>query len=136
MPSGAPVALFQSKVSLAEDYAGIVVERFKSRTELKPEEISDLTAKLELELLKDNQPATTNASVKLVTSGTRRLVVIDYTRPGLTVPERVRQYTYLIRTDVYRLTCYTALKMFDRYLGTCETVAESFKPAGEFKRKP
>lgn len=125
-PSGEPIAMFEQRRS----EAAFLVERFRSPVSLAPDEISELTADLEAGLLKEHQPAVTEVTVKIVNGVGRRVIVIDYTRPGLSEPERVRQYTFLMGNNVYRLSCFSLRRLFPNYLGVCESMSESFQPAG------
>ena len=54
-----------------------------------------------------------------------------YTRPGIDTRERVRQYSYPVGQDLYRITCMAVSTEFSKYESTCETVASSLKGSSE-----
>lgn len=111
--------------------AALVVERFRMKQSLAKDDITDLFATIENEFLKENQPKITDVSSKIVTQNGKRIVVIDYTRPGLVEKERVRQYSFPVGQSLYRITCAAVAKEFRKYEPTFGDVAESLKPAGE-----
>ena len=109
--------------------AAVVVERFRMRQKLQRDEVTDLFAQIEADVLKENQPRATDVVSKIVTENGRRLILIDYYRPGLDVREQVRQYSYPVGGDLYRITCMSVQKVFSRYESTFGNVASSLKPA-------
>src|SRR6185436_7566514 len=89
-PSGEPlVTLVQPKKE-----AAVVVERFRLTQSLAQDQITDVFVQIETDVLKENQPKITDVAAKIVTQGGKKVVVIDYSRPGLGERERVRQYSF------------------------------------------
>ena len=113
--------------------AAVVVERFRLKQPLAQDEITDLFAQIETDVLKENQPKVTDVAAKVATQGKRRLVLIDYTRPGLGERERVRQYSYPVAESLYRVTCMSLASQFAKYDATFAAVAESLKSADELE---
>jgi hypothetical protein len=111
--------------------AAVVVERYRMRVSLGRDQITDTFEKIETDLLKENQPRASDVASKTVTQNGRRLILIDYTRPGIDTRERVRQYSYPVGQDLYRITCMAVSTEFSRYESTCETVASSLKSSSE-----
>ena len=109
--------------------AALVVERFRMNQALAPDEITDLFAQIEADVLKEHQPKAADVTAKLVNAAGQRLIVIDYSRPGLSGPERARQYSFPVAQDLYRLTCSAVAAQFAKYDPVFTHVAESFKPA-------
>jgi hypothetical protein len=115
--------------------AAFVVERFRMRQKLERDEVTDLFAQIEAEVLKENQPRATDVASKIVTESNRRLILIDYLRPGLDVRERVRQYSYPVGGDLYRITCMAVQSEFTKYETIFGIVATSLRPGAELGAK-
>lgn len=109
--------------------AAFVVERYRMNQALTPDEITDLFAQIEADVLKERQPKAADVTAKIVDANGQRLIVIDYSRPGLSGPERARQYSFPVGQDLYRLTCSALKNQFAKYDPVFIHVAETFKPA-------
>lgn len=107
--------------------AALVVEHFKMNTALAPEEVTELFAQIESDVLKERQPKATDVVSKVVDQNGHRLIVIDYARPGLAGPERVRQYSFPVGQALYRLTCSAITAQFAKYDPMFAHVADTFK---------
>ena len=116
--------------------AAVVVERFRMRQPLKREEVTDLFAQIEVDVLKENQPRATDVVSKMVNEKGKKLILIDYFRPGIDTRERVRQYSVPVGQDLYRITCMTIGGQFGKYEPTFAVVAESLKSSGELPQAP
>lgn len=116
--------------------AAVVVERYRMRQSLARDEVTDLFAQIEADVLKENQPRATDVASKIATQNGRRLIVIDYFRPGLDVRERVRQYSYPVGQDLYRVTCMAISAQFPKYEATFDVVASSLKSSGDLGAAP
>ena len=125
--SGEPLVTF---IHPAKE-AAVVVERFRMRQQLAPEEVTDLFAQIEAEVLKENQPRAMDVVSKLINTTGRKFIVIDYVRPGIDIQERVRQYSMPVGGDLYRITCMTIAGQFGKHEPTFGLVVESLKPGGE-----
>jgi len=120
--------------------AAIVVERFRMKQVLAQGDITDIFAQIESDLLKENQPRVSEVSARVVNQGQKRLVQIDYKRPGIGEPgkvqdERVRQFSFPIGGSLYRITCFSLASQFGKYESTCQWAAESLKSAEELAKK-
>ena len=120
--------------------AAIVVERFRMKQVLAQGEITDVFAQIETDVLKENQPYVKDVNARVMTQGPRRLVQIDYKRPGIGEPgrvedERVRQFSFPIGGSLYRITCFSLASQFNRYESTCQWAAESLKSAEQLAGK-
>jgi len=111
--------------------AAVVVERYRMRVTLGRDQITDTFEKIETDVLKENQPRASDVASKMVTQNGRRLILIDYLRPGIDTRERVRQYSYPVGQDLYRITCMALSTEFSKYESTFETVASSLKSSSE-----
>ena len=96
---------------------------------LADEEINLLFAQSESDVVKENHPKMKDLSAKVITQGGRRIVVIDYSRPGVYAAERVRQYSFPVGQNLFRLTCIALPNEFKRYEMTFVEIAGSFKSA-------
>ena len=110
--------------------AALVVERVRLKQSLANDEITELFAQIESDILKENQPKATKVAARMISQGGRRIVVIDYTRPGLGEDERVRQSSFPVAENLYSVTCMALASEFQEYALTFATVAES-SSAGE-----
>ncbi len=72
--------------------AVVLIERSTLRQALDPADITDLFAQIEIEAIKERQPKAADFVSKVLDSGARRLVAVQYSRPGVLGSERVRQY--------------------------------------------
>jgi len=120
--------------------AAIVVERFRMKQVLSQGDITDVFASIESDLLKENQPRVSDVSARVVNQGQKRLVQIDYKRPGIGEPgrvedERVRQFSFPIGGSLYRITCFSLASQFGKYEAICQWAAESLKSAEELASK-
>ena len=120
--------------------AAIVVERFRMKRVLAQADITDVFAQAEADLLKENQPYVTDVDARLLTQGPKRLVQIDYRRPGIGEPgkvedERVRQFSFPIGGSLYRITCFSLASQFGKYEAIFQWAAESLKSAEELAKQ-
>ena len=120
--------------------AAIVVERFRMRVPLAQDQITDSFAQFETELLKENQPYVKEVSARVIAQGPKRLVQIDYKRPGIGEPgkveeERVRQFSFPVGGSNYRITCFSLASQFSKYESICQWAAESLTPGEELAKK-
>ena len=118
-------------VSLAQkkNEAAVIVERFKMNTALAPQDVTDLFAQIETDVLKERQPKATDVASKVVDQNGQRLIVLDYARVGVAGPERVRQYSFPLGQVLYRLTCSAPTVHFAKYDQVFAHIADTFKTA-------
>jgi len=119
--------------------AAIIIQVSRLRQTLSPEDVTDLFARIEAELVKEDRPQAADLSMKVVDEGGRRAAIVDYSRPRLTVTvvpkaptgdrERVRQYTYPSGRVLYRVTCITGLAGFPKYEAIFASCFKSLVPA-------
>jgi hypothetical protein len=95
--------------------AVVLIERSTLRQALDPADITDLLAQIETDAIKERQPKATEFQSKVLDSGGRRLVAVQYSRPGVLGNERVRQYSVPVGTDLYRVTCISSAARFAAY---------------------
>jgi hypothetical protein len=126
--AGEPLAAFVHP----KKEAAIVVERFKLKIKLAPNEINDMFAQFETDALKENQPRASDVQARIETQGQRKLVQIDYRRPGIGTGKvedsRVRQYSFPVGESEYRITCFSLASQFGKYEAIFQWAAESLKP--------
>jgi len=107
----------------------VVVERTALNQPLEPADITDLFAQLESDAIKERQPSAAELQSKVIDSGEQRLVAVQYSRPGMTGPERVRQYSLPVGKQLFRLTCVSAAGRFAAYEPVFAHMAATFVAA-------
>lgn len=123
LPGGGDVVL-----SLAQRNGEAVVQVQHSmlKTALAAEEITDLFAQLEVDTLKDQDQSAADFQPRVFDAGDRRLIIIQFTQPGLTGRNQVRQYSIPRGQDLYRLICSAAVSQFSKYSAIFSHIAASF----------
>jgi hypothetical protein len=124
-PSGQPLAMFVQPKS----EAAAIVERVRLNLRLEPNEITDTFADSESKYIRENQPKAKDIVATLTTRNGKRIVIVDYTRDGIGERERVRQYSFPVGQDLYRLTCMALQSRFARYESIFAAIADSLKSA-------
>jgi hypothetical protein len=110
--------------------AVVLIERTTLRQALDPAEITDLFAQLEMEEIRKQQPKAADFQSKVLDSGARRLVALQYSRPGVLGNELVRQYSFPVGTDLYRVACISSAARFAAYDPVFSHVAASLTITG------
>jgi hypothetical protein len=110
--------------------AVVLIERSTLRQALDREEITDLFAQIEIDAIKERQPKAVDFQSKVLDSGARRLVAVQYSRPGVLGNERVRQYSVPVGTDLYRVTCISSAARFAVYDPVFSHIAASLTFTG------
>lgn len=110
--------------------AAVVIEYQPLRLELAPSEIDEEFAKLELEPVTQRQPGATNTGLRLVDMGANKVIVIEYTRKGLSGQETVRQYSLALGKHLYRIVCSAPAASFGKNEPVFTAIVETFKLAG------
>ena len=131
--SGEPIAVFVHPRS----EAAVVVERFRMKLQLSPDEITETFTKAESDYIHENQPEATIKSAALTMAFGRKVILIEYERPGIdraAQGERVRHYSFPVGQDLYRVTCMANNSQYARHLATLDAIVESLKPAGEISQ--
>lgn len=107
--------------------AVVLIERSQLRTALAPEEITDLFAQLEVDTLKDQDHDAADFQPRVFDAGDRRLIIIQYTQPGLSGRNVVRQYSIPHGQDLFRLICSAPAAQFPKYSAIFAHLAASFQ---------
>jgi hypothetical protein len=108
--------------------ATVAIERVKLEVPQKPEEITDLTAKLEIEEWQLRRPLAYGFSApKFIDPG--RTILVDFNQPGPQGVEHVRLYTSMRGLDRFRVVCTTPEPLFTKYMDACHRIAISLYPA-------
>jgi hypothetical protein len=110
--------------------AVVLIERSTLRQALDPADITDLFAQIEIEAIKERQPKAADFQSKVLDSGARRLVAVQYSRLGVLGSERVRQYSVPVGTDLYRVTCISSAARFAAYDPVFSHIAASLTFTG------
>jgi hypothetical protein len=106
--------------------AVVLVERSSLSQALDAADITDLFAQIETDAIKERQPKAAEFESKVLDWGDRRLVAVQYARPGVLGSERVRQYSMPLGKQLYRLTCISGAAQFAAYDPVFAHIAASF----------
>jgi hypothetical protein len=106
--------------------AVVLVERSTLQQALEAENVTDLLAQIEIEDIRRLQPKATDFQSKVLDLGERRLVAVQYGRPGVLGSERVRQYSVPVGEKMYRVTCISSATQFAVYDQVFSHIAASF----------
>jgi hypothetical protein len=95
--------------------ASVTIERARMNVELSPKDLTDFFLVAEVELIKQEQRSAVAISQKIVGAPDGRVFIVQYERPGLKGPDRVRQYSLPVGGRVYRLQCAAPASAFGKY---------------------
>ncbi|HEY3383803.1 MAG TPA: hypothetical protein VGK32_18735 [Vicinamibacterales bacterium] len=123
LPTGGATVLM---VASRKGDAVVAIERSTMRQALEAADITDLFAQIETDAIKERHPKATDFLAKVMDSGERRLVAVQFTRPGVLGLERVRQYSIPVGKQLYRITCVSAAAQFAAYDPLFSHMAASF----------
>lgn len=107
--------------------AALVLERFHLNLAVGKDDIDANLVRVETDVLRERQPTASGVVSKIVDRNDTRLILIDYKRTGLTQAEQVRQYSFPIGQEIYRLICSAATGLFTKYEPGFAHMADSFK---------
>jgi hypothetical protein len=105
----------------------VAIERTRVEHPLAPDEITDQTAKLEIEDWQARRPLASGFTHTFTDIG-GRVIVIDFVQSGAQENERVRMYALPRGADWYRVICTGTAGSFNKYLDTCHRVALTLTP--------
>lgn len=111
--------------------ATIRVEASTLQLPLRSEDVTDLFGEIESDRLKGQNAQGEGFEMRLFRLGDRRVAVVQFTRPGSSGPEQVRQYSYPDGPVLYRVTCVSAVERFKRYEPVFAHVAATFRGPGQ-----
>ena len=127
--SGEPIATFTEE----DSEAAVVVERFRLKVPLRPNDIDNTFAEIEVDYLKQHQPGITELKARVIDREGMRAAVIDYRRPGSKEPEHVRMYSFPVGEYLFRVTCMALVDDFEDYEMDLETIVSTLKPAEKLR---
>jgi hypothetical protein len=107
--------------------ATVAIERTKVRP-LAQNDITEQTAKLEIEDWQARRPLSTALGHQILDIAGGRYIMSDLMQPGAQGSERVRMYTLPRGADWFRVICTTTQDTFEKYLDTCHRIALSLTP--------
>jgi hypothetical protein len=130
LPGHNGVLLSAAEKTRSDQPAGVIMlEQMRLQDTLTAKDLSNATLTFEAASTKERDPAGTNFQQMIMqVSDGRRLIFIQYTRPGLYGPDRVTQYSVPAGLTLYRVICIAPDAQLAKYKPTCAHVAESFKP--------
>lgn len=107
--------------------AAIVVERVPRDLSMSTIVSSEIFVGSERDIVRNQQPEASVLDAGVATLAGRRLVIVNYSRPGVRGPERARQYSYAEGTGVYRLTCSAVASRFAQFEPVFAQLAATFE---------
>ncbi len=113
-----------------DDGVAVVIEHSLLQIALTADELDDTFVELEVGELKEREPTGTAFAGQIVPAGTRRMVTVDYQRPGTGGTDQIRVYVLLQSRHMYRLICVAPSGQFARHLPAFQAMCGSFTPLG------
>lgn len=129
-PPGSALVLGESK----KGEALVVIERVTLTEALAPDELPTV-ADREARIVKEREPQARDVSHQLLDADKRKVIVVQYTRPGLQGPEQVVHYAVPQETALYRVTCTVVTAQAEKYTQWFGHIAASIQPAIPAKPK-
>jgi hypothetical protein len=107
----------QTIATLAESdgRALVQLERVRLNLPLEADEVTSLFAELEARSIAEQHPDASGFVSRVSTSGARRVVIVQYSRPGAAGVELVRQYSIPVGDRLYRLVCAAPAVHFTKF---------------------
>jgi hypothetical protein len=96
---------------------------------LKPEQIVEQTAKLEIEEWQARNPSASDFRHAILDTPGGKIIVLDFTQQGARGVERVRLYALPRGTHWYRVICTATQASFAKFEETFKTMAMSLTPS-------
>ena len=106
--------------------ATVVVERISLRQALNADDVTDIFVAIEKDEILKRTPAAVISAATVVETGARRVVVVDFSRPGITGVETVRQYSMVEGMQLFRVVCSAQSAHFAKYEPIFSHMAQSF----------
>lgn len=116
--------------------ATVTIEYQPLQLELAPSEIDQNFAQIEAEPVAQHQPTADGVKSQVVDDGGRKVIVIDFTRRGVTGAERVRQYSLPMGKQLYRIVCSAPAAQFAKYEPVFANIVKTFSVAGAAAAPP
>lgn len=108
--------------------ADVTIERTALQFALAPDDITEVLATVQADAARAREPKAANFEMQVLEAGDRRLVAIQYTRPGVLGQERVRQYSIPVGLWLYHITAAASASAFPSHERTFAHLAASFLP--------
>lgn len=118
-------------LSQEQGQARVVLERSELSVRLAPEEINDVFAAIEMDIIREQHPDASGFDSVIVDEAAIPIVVTHYRRPGAGAPQKIRQYSFARGTELYRLICTAAESNFLVYEQIFAHIAASFRAGAE-----
>lgn len=106
--------------------ASIQIEYFKLNEAIKVDENYDQIVAIESEFIRNRQPDADQLTGLPMRPDMKDVVIVDYRRPGLTGPDRIRHFSIISGVNLFRVSCVAPAADFPRLEGAFEQIAKSF----------
>ena len=110
-----------------DNEATVTVDYMRFKVSLAATEIDHTFTELELEILKERQPAIKDVKANLMTGHSGPRLVITYSRVGPQGPEQVVQHSIPSGDNLYRVVCAVRSDRVKNHQSTLTHIADSFK---------
>jgi hypothetical protein len=106
--------------------ASVQVEYFSLADTVKVGEMYKEIVQNESEFIRERQPGADQIRGQAMRPDLKDIVVIDYTRPGMSGVDRVRHYSIVSGMNMYRVSCVAPVADFPKLEAAFEQIAKSF----------
>jgi hypothetical protein len=107
--------------------ATVHIEYLRLNQPLKVDQDHDLIVQTESSLIRERQPGATGIQGGPERPDLPGFVSIDFTRPGASGPEHVRQFSVVQGNDLFRILCVARLNDFQKFETIFQQIARSFR---------
>jgi hypothetical protein len=106
--------------------ASVQIEYFKLADAIKVSDSYNDIVQNESEFIRERQPGADQIRGQAMRPDLKDIVVIEYTRPGMSGVDRVRHYSIVSGMNMYRVSCVAPVGDFPKLEATFEQIAKSF----------
>ncbi len=107
--------------------ATVQIEYLRLNQPLMVDQDHDLIVQTESSLIRERQPGATGIQGSAERPDLPGMVAIDFTRPGVSGPERVRQFSVVQGNDLFRILCVARVGDFQKFEMAFQQIARSFR---------
>jgi hypothetical protein len=113
--------------------ASIQIEYFSLNGPLKVSDNYDAIVSNESEFIYSHQPGAEQLKGLPMRPDLKDSIIVEYTRPGLSGRDRVRQYSMISGAHLFRISCVAPLSDFQKLEATFDQIAKSFAITADSK---
>lgn len=106
--------------------ASVQIEYLKLNEAIEVGENYELIVGIESDFIRDRQPGAGQITGLPMRVELKDIVVVDYTRPGVSGTDRIRQYSIISGANLFRVSCVAPAAEFPKLEPVFEQIARSF----------